>query len=240
MGNFGIKIITDSEEFHTSDIGLKMTALKIPQPKAKTNYVNVPGASGSIDLSEVYGSVVYENRDGLTFTFVLRNDFDSWAAAVQSLAAKIHGKKCKVIVDNDRNYYYVCRLAIDYEKSRKAVGTITISGSAEPFKYDIFASDERWEWDPFDFERGVIRELIDMQITATVNTVTIPGATNYRTPVFVVTKSNNLKFTHNNRTYDLSKPGTYRFPAVRVGDESLTLTFTGTGTLTVKFRGAYL
>ena len=73
MGNFGIKIITDSEEFHTSDIGLKMTAFKIPQPKAKTNYVNVPGASGSIDLSEVYGSVVYENRDGLLQKYMAKS-----------------------------------------------------------------------------------------------------------------------------------------------------------------------
>lgn len=240
MKNFGIKIITNDGEFHTSDLGLRMTGLKIPQPSAKTNYVNVPGTSGSIDLSEVYGGVTYDNRDGLTFTFVLRNDFEDWARAIQDLAAKIHGKKCKVIVDNDPNYYYMCRLKIDYEKSKKSVGTITISGTAEPYKYDIFASDENWEWDPFDFEIGVVREMIDVQITSTANTLTIPGATNYRTPVFIVTKSNGLKFTYNNRTYDLSKTGTYRFPAVKVGDDDLTLTFSGTGTLTVKFRGAYL
>jgi len=240
MGNFGIKIITDSEEFHTSELGLRMTALKIPQPGAKTNYVQVPGTSGSLDLSEVYGAVTYEDRTGLSFTFVIMNDFYDWAGTIQSLAAKIHGKKCKVIVDNDPNYYYVCRLKLDYDKSKRAVGTITISGTAEPFKYDIFSSDENWEWDPFDFEFGVVREMIDIEITSSDNILTIPGATNYRTPIFIVTKSNGLKFTYNNRTYDLSKTGTYRFPAVKVGDDDLTLKFSGTGTLTVKFRGAYL
>lgn len=30
MGNFGIKIITETDAFHTSELGLKMTALKIP------------------------------------------------------------------------------------------------------------------------------------------------------------------------------------------------------------------
>lgn len=35
MGNFGIKIITETDAFHTSELGLKMTALKIPFPSPK-------------------------------------------------------------------------------------------------------------------------------------------------------------------------------------------------------------
>ena len=57
MSDFGIKIITGNEEFHTRELGLKMIDFKIPQPDAKTNYVQIPGTSGNLDLSEVYGGV---------------------------------------------------------------------------------------------------------------------------------------------------------------------------------------
>ncbi len=240
MGDFGIRIISGNDEFHTSQLGLKMTDFKIPQPDAKTNYVRIPGTSGNLDLSEVYGGVTYEDRSGLSFTFSLRNDFVDWAHTIQKLAAMIHGKKCKVIVDNDPNYYYVCRLKISHEKSKKSVGTIVITGTSEPYKYDMIGSDERWEWDPFDFETGVIRELVDIKIWSLNREVTITGSTNYRTPVFVVKESKNLQFTYNNKTYDLPKPGNYRFPNVRVGDDDITLKFSGAGILTIRFRGAYL
>ena len=240
MSDFGIKIITGNEEFHTRELGLKMIDFKIPQPDAKTNYVQIPGTSGNLDLSEVYGGVTYEDRSGLSFTFVVRNNFIAWAHIIQNLAAKIHGKKCKVIVDNDPDYYYICRLKISHEKSKKAVGTIVITGTAEPYKYDMIGSDERWEWDPFDFETGVIRELVDIKIWSLNNRITITGSTNYRTPVFVVKESKNMQFTYNNKTYDLPKPGNYRFPAVRVGDDDITLKFSGAGVLTIRFRGAYL
>lgn len=35
MSDFGIKIITGNEEFHTRELGLKMIDFKIPQPDAK-------------------------------------------------------------------------------------------------------------------------------------------------------------------------------------------------------------
>ena len=240
MGEFGIKIMTGNDSFHTSELGLKMTAFNIPQPAPKTNYIDVPHASVSLDLTEALGGISYENRENVTFTFVVRDSFEQWAVVIQRLAARIHGKKCKVIVDNDLSHYYLCRLEIDPVKSKRTVGTITISGRADAYKYDLFSSDEEWEWDPFDFETGVIRDMIDVQITNTSNTLTITGSTKEQTPVFIVKETNKLSFTYKNRIYDLSKTGEYRFPALKVGEKDVVLTFTGTGILSVRFRGAYL
>lgn len=240
MGEFGITIITGGKKIHTRDLNLKMTAFHIPMPDTKTNYIAIPGASVSIDLSEVMGGVTYDRRNDVTFTFVLRNDFNGWAVAVQRLAEQIHGKECKVIVDNDLSHYYVCRLEIDPAKSSNAVGTVTISGSAQAYKYDLFASDDEWEWDPFDFETGVIRDMIDIPITETSKQITIIGSTKKQTPVFVVKETNHLAFSYNRKTYDLSKVGEYRFPSFKVANDNITITFTGTGKLSIRFRGAYL
>lgn len=240
MGQFGIKIMTGNDTFHTSELGLKMTAFNIPQPAPKTTYIEVPHSSVNLDLTEVLGAVTYDSRENVTFTFVIMNDFNKWAVIVQEIANRIHGKKCKVIVDNDLSHYYVCRLEIDPAKSKRAVGTITISGKADAYKYDLFSSDEEWEWDPFDFETGVIRDMIDVHITDESKTLIITGATKEQTPVFIVKETNKLSFTYQNRVYDLSKAGEYRFPALKVSENDVMLLFTGTGILSVRFRGAYL
>lgn len=151
---------------HTSELGLKMTSMYIPMPAPKTYQVNIPYASGSIDLSEVTGNVNYEDRKGVEFSFILYDgSYDGWARALSSIARWIHGKKVQVIPDNDFNFYYACRLEVDGRKSNQINGKIVLSGTAEPFKYDKLASDEEWLWDPFSFETGVIRELSDLSIT---------------------------------------------------------------------------
>ena len=110
------------------------------------------------------------------------------------------------------------RLNIDGKKTNPVYSEVTLSGSAEPFKYDLLSSGEPWIWDIFNFRTGVIRTLMDVEITSTNKTVTILGAGIDNPPVFVVTEANNLKLTHDGRTYTL-KVGRNRFPAVRVGKE---------------------
>ena len=80
---------------------------------------------------------------------------------------------------------------------------------------------------------------MDLEITSTNNKITILGAGIDNPPVFVVEQANNLKLTHGGRTYVL-KVGRNRFPAVRVGKDDVTLVFSGSGKLTVEYRGRYL
>ena len=90
MGKFGLTI----DGKHTTEYGLKMLSMYIPQPAVKTNLISVPGASGSIDLSEVTGQRCYENRSGLKFEFVLMEpSYDRWAKAMTEIAMQIHGGK---------------------------------------------------------------------------------------------------------------------------------------------------
>lgn len=236
MGEFGITI----NGVHTyRDLGLKMTTFSIPFPNPKTNYISVPGASGNIDLSEVFGRILYEDRSSLTFEFALRGDFDLWDVATSKIAAMIHGKKCNVIVDNDLSHYYVCRLSVDRSKTKRSVGTIAISGTAEPFKYDICSTAEDWLWDTFDFEEGTLREYKEVAVNVYNKDMVLTGGIMPQVPEFTVKNANALKLTYAGRTYDMSKDGTYRFPAIVV-ENDVTLNFTGSGTVTVNYRGAYL
>lgn len=233
--------VTFADKIRTErDWGLKLLSIYIPMPKPKTQLVDIPGGDGSIDLTEINGRPAYNDRDGIELVFdIMDGDYKTWYLKYSEFADSIHGKKVKMVIDDEPDHYYMVRLELDGKKTNPVYGTITMTGTAEPFKYNLLASNEPWRWDSFSFRTGVIRTLMDIEITSTNKKVTILGAGIDNPPVFVVTQVNNLKLTYGGRTYTL-KVGRNRFPAVRVGKEDVTLTFSGTGKLSVEYRGRYL
>ncbi|MCI9025439.1 MAG: mtfA protein [Dorea sp.] len=233
--------VTFNDRIHTwRDWGLNLVSIYIPMPKPKSQLIDIPGGDGSIDLTEINGRPVYDNRDGMELVFDLMDeDYKVWFLKYSEFAKEIHGKKVKMVLDDEPEHYYMVRLNLDGQKTNPVYGEITLSGTAEPFKYDHVSSNEPWKWGPFNFCTGVIRNLSDQVISTAKNTITILGAGIDNPPVFIVTEADNLKLTHEGRTYVL-KVGRNRFPAVRVGEEDVTLTFSGTGKLSVEYRGRYL
>lgn len=235
------KGVTFADKIHTErDWGLKLLSVYIPMPTPKTQLIDIPGGDGNIDLTEINGRPAYSDRQGVELVFDLMDgDYKIWFLKYSEFAKEVHGKKVKMILDDEPEHYYRVRLELDGEKTNPVYGQIVLSGTAEPFKYDLQSSGEPWKWDTFNFRTGVIRSLMDVQITSTNRTVLIKGAGMDTAPVFIVKEANNLKLTHEGRTYTL-KVGRNRFPAVRVGEKDVALTFSGSGTLTVEYRGRYL
>lgn len=225
---------------HTSEFGLKLVSFNIPLPPVNEEMIEVPGMSGALDATEsATGYPTYGTRSGLLFVFKLYADWIDFEIIKSQIAEWIHGKKVKVILDSDPAYYYVCRLSLDTKKTNKINSTITISGCADPLKYEITASDEDWMWDPFSFEDGVIRELSGVEITPTNNTVTIFAGDYSVSPTFKVTESLDLAVVHEGYSYPLPV-GETKIPCIRVGNEDVTLTFSGQGKLSISYRGEVL
>lgn len=237
MGNlFGLTI----DGKHTSEFGLKLTAIYIPFPSVNETIITVPGMSGAIDASEVLtGYPTYQIRKGLSFTFKLYKDWQNFEYVKSQLAAWIHGKRSKVVLDNDTSYYYLARLSIDAKKTNRINAEISITGNADPLKYEITASDEEWLWDPFDFEIGVIRELSEIEITETNNTVTVLAGWYPVSPTFIVTESVNLAIDYNGVKYALPA-GQTKIPSIKIGNEDTILIFSGRGKLSISYRGEVL
>lgn len=230
---------------HTyDDYGLVMTKYYIPEPAVKLQRVDLPFASGSIDLTDATGETPYSDREGIEFEFVVQDhSYTGWDTAIQTIAMDIHGQKLEMISDNDTAYYYNVRLNVNYDKSHKEFGTITLSGTAEPFKYTILASHEPWLWDPFNFVNGIIYSTADIVVNGTA-TVTIPAGGVKTAPSFIVTQTNGLGVVYDTnppRTLPMPTTGTYRFPQIKCGGHSDTvITLTGQGRVSVAYRGRYL
>lgn len=226
---------------HTSrDWGLKLVSYHIPMPSVKEKVQDLPGAQGVLDLTEANGTVYYNRRENIEIVLELMDDsYQVWLARYSEIAAAIHGQKMKMILDDQPDYYYMVRLNLDSTKSDPVLSQFVLTGTADPFKYDVSTSAEDWLWDPFNFRTGVIRVLKDIRITTTNKSVKVAGGGISTAPIFQVKTSNSLKVIFGGKSYPLAV-GRNRLPEIRVGKTDVTLNFTGTGELTIDYRGRYL
>ena len=99
--------ITFDETHSFRDWGLRLKKIAIGIPKAKTEYVSVPGMNGDLDLSEAQnGGVKYEMRT-LKFTFGARNcSYERWSGLLSQIASDLQGISKRIILDTDKGYYY--------------------------------------------------------------------------------------------------------------------------------------
>lgn len=123
------------------DWGLMLkTAPKITSPVPKTHYVDIPGAHGSLDLTEALtGKVQYKNRK-ITLEFVKVAGREDWSATYSDILSALHGQMKKITLDDDPMHYYTGRVTVgDPERDGKIV-TIKMTAEVEPFKNAVDGS----------------------------------------------------------------------------------------------------
>lgn len=125
-------------------------------PSPKTNYVEVPGANGKLDLSQALtGYPLYSNRTG-SIEFVVMNDFRHWQTAYTDIMTTIHNRKLYCVYEEDPEYYYVGRWNVQNWSTGNDHSRITLNYELEPYKWRLYDSDDAWLWDPFNFRTGVV------------------------------------------------------------------------------------
>lgn len=217
------------------DWGLKLETIQLSFPEAKTDQIDVPGANGIIDLTEVNGQVCYKNRT-MTLTFSLDDDYAEWHLLSSRIAKELHGKMIKCILPDDPNYYYEGRFSIDSKKTNDVITDIVITGDVHPFKLDVYSSSEEWLWDPFSFEDGIIRSYHDIEISGTTS-VSVIGSEMPVVPKFICSTDMDLEF--NSSVFHLSAGETTDYDIILSEGENQ-LIFTGHGTVTIEYRGGIL
>ena len=242
----GIKIyVEDSQKtFHTLDdwdLALGNNNY-IGEPELETTYIKVPGRDGLIDASEaVTGRRVYTKRS-LSFELGGIRQRLNWDGVISNFRNEINGRICQLTLDNDPGYFWRGRVYInDFDRFRN-LGTFTLEvPDADPYKYDILQSSDPWLWDPFNFETGIIIQTEALVVVDSA-TLTIPPGNMLTCPTFVVSDliSSNFSVSYKGRGHNI-RPGSTTVPWIMVGgDEAVTLTFTGSATVQVVYRGGSL
>lgn len=119
------------------DFDLILSSVDIPPAQPKTTYVDVPGADGSVDLTEAHGEVKYADRK-ITFTFTMNPSGDlsedAWTAKKTEVSNCLNGRKFKITLDKDPDYYWHGRCTVDDYKSNKKVRQIVVVAVVYPYK----------------------------------------------------------------------------------------------------------
>lgn len=115
-----------------NDFGLILSSVHIPPATPKTNYVDIPGADGQIDLTEALGCVRYQMREAeFVFTTKPGNDIELTKRLVSNA---LNGLYCNIIVEKDPEYYWQGRLTVSVYGYEYPVEKITIKATLKPYK----------------------------------------------------------------------------------------------------------
>ena len=211
----------------------------VAPPKQKTKIVDIPGGSGVIDLSEsLTGYPVFNNRTG-SFEFLIVNNMyaeandttPSWVDVYTDITKHLHGKTMKMVLEDDPDYYYEGRFAVDQWNSDKTYSKITISYDVGPYK---------WYKKDFTAQINVTSENYVWTINKSTNHI---GDVPF-TPTIIISDASSdgvsIQFVNPNLGIDVTQGfnnGTYKASRMTIyGDEDMTFTcHAESGTAKVKF-----
>ena len=129
-------VIFNNDKSAYGDWNIVLTKTEIPPPTPKTMDVEIKGADGVIDLSEVLtDDIKYKNRT-IKLTFEVLNDIQYYSITSE-VAKYLHSKKVTFRINNDDSYYYTGRAFVNSWECVKRKGIIVITVDADPYKYEV-------------------------------------------------------------------------------------------------------
>lgn len=227
--------VTFGTKHSYNDFGLILSSKSISLPKAKTKTVEIPGADGVLDLTEcLTDDVKYQNRT-LQFTFTVVDPLASWAAVLSEVTNFLHGRKLRIYMDWDKNYYYEGRCSVNQFKSDKRTATIVIDCDCDPYKIEKNSSSDPWIWDTFSFVDGII--YINKVTVSGSATATLINRRKVVSPTFICSAA--MTATFGGVTYNLPV-GTTTVLDIRLQEGENIISFKGNGTVQIDYKGGSL
>ena len=197
-----------------ADYGLIVAPYAIPLPEPQTNFVEITGRDGALDLSEAFGTVRYADRV-IELTLYNRAPFDS---LVSAFAADVHGRRMNVIFDRDPTFYYDARITIEDVERHWGYCELSLECRAKPYKLEQFET--------------AITVLPTGSATVTLANTRMPVV-----PTITVSAEMTLAFAIGGKDYSVALPaGTHTVPALVLSEGDMEIGITGTGSATFTYR----
>ena len=207
-------VIFNDEKSAYDEWNIVLTKADIPLPEPKVSLVEIKGADGVLDLSEVLtGDILYNNRT-ITLTFEMMDDTDYYDL-VSNISNYLHGRIVTISLTNDEDYYYVGRASINQWQCIKRQGIIVITVDAEPYKY------------------SVTETTMIVNVANQTKTITLPNSRKRVCPKLNVTGT--ITLTINGVNYKLAE-GKQQLSNFRLVEGNNVVKVSGNGILTITYR----
>lgn len=125
--------------------------LSVAPPKPKYNFVDIPGSSREMDLTEsVTGFVNYGPRTG-SWEFVIVDPKKTWYELYTEIMEFLQGQRVRVVVRPDMDFYYEGRMYVNEFKSNPDNSSIVLDYHFMPWKINYHGDLDQlegWVWQP--------------------------------------------------------------------------------------------
>lgn len=197
------------------DLGLILGKKEMGVPAVKKEKIDIPGADGALDQTEFFGDVKFEEATHrFEFTADQQGDFLSLYSRVKNV---LHGRKKRIILDDDPLYFYLGRVYVDKHTDEKGIARIDVEAECEPYKYKI--------------QQTVIAQAISgTQVITLVN-----GRKRAVPEVQIYTEAGSIRIEYQGSIWDLGT-GSYTLPELELVEGDNLVTVTGTGTVTFVYQ----
>lgn len=198
--------------FHSySDLRLILSKKEMGSPTVKAQKLDIPGADGTLDLTDFFGEPKYEDVTH-RFDFSTAYPQEEFITQFSTIKNKIHGRKMRVILDDDPLFFWVGRCHVSGFTSEKGIGTVSVEVDCEPYKYKL--------------DHTVMAYAVNG--TQTIN---LTNARKRAVPEVQAFTDTNITVDFRGNTWTLGK-GNYTLPELELTAGDNPVTVTGMGTIT--------
>lgn len=211
------------DKFNTwYDWRLVLTSKDVTPPEPKTNYVEIDGMDGTLDLSEsLTGEITYKDRTVSASFWTSEGSFKERASLLRKIVTTLHGKKIKIIESDDPDHYFYGRVKVKSLSNILPYATFTIEATCEPWRYAV---------------DDTVRT-IEVNSQIVTNAVIHNNGVKTLSPVITVTGS--VDITYNGVKTPLTA-GTYKISDIRLRQGVNVIGVSGNGSVTFTYKEADL
>ena len=199
-----------------NDLKLILNSKEIGSPEVKIRKIDIEGADSYLDLTDFFGEAKFENvvHKFQFSTIVPQAQFLSLFSTVKNA---LHGKKMRVILDDDPLFYYVGRCSVSSFTSEKNIGMVSVECDCEPYKYKL------------------AKTVVSKAINGT-ETITLTNSRKRAVPEVVITTNSSIRIEYQGvNIWDLGS-GSYTLPELELVEGANEITLTGVGTVTFSYQ----
>lgn len=203
---------------------LTLTGWELSAPEYQSNMVEVPGRDGSLDLSTALtdGEPRYKSRT-LTATFeTSEGTREARQTRLDTMVNWLDGWRMDIYLPDDDTHYITGRVHVAVEYNDLAHGGVTVTAVCDPWRY---AKNET----VVTLTAGT-----EAQTTSLVN-----SGRRSQAPKLTVDSKSQVTLVQGSYTWTLSS-GVYILPDFILRQGSNSLTYSGEGTVEIRYREAAL
>ncbi len=201
-----------------NDLQLILTKMTIGVPSPKIMKIELAEYDGSIDVTNALTDITFFNNRELKFEFSNIYDGEWYNNKASLILNALNGKKVKITLDDDKEYYYEGRVYLEINSDRR-INSVVVTCDCEPYKYDVNETTKT-----FNVSNSLVCN-IDYQGTKRV------------CPLINVSTS--MQLVMNGAYYQLNQ-GNNTVPDFVLKNGSNSFELKGTGTAKVTYRGGLL